>query len=754
MGLIDQLTRGGDEQQTVQEPLRVSARFLDRVLVTDKDMAEYLGDNLRPPDKSTRSPWFSLSDAFRLASHLRSWDWGEEGMPRWLSEAITESEWARKESWNQNRVAWLFGETVVVQTPYMLTLSESLSPPNLVAHSRYSKLIGGWVISGAESEAETLTTIFMDYDITPSGSLSVFLEGRSEGKETLEDAAQSALDRGVVLPGPFASGRTYKEHQKSAVLALAGNGGGLLADQVGLGKGGEFIGGLLALDRYVKDHKGDPEGAYPLVVSVTKSMKAEIVEEIDKWDDTVSVQVLSGTTPAPLDTDCQVYVLNHDILNARLEDILDVQPVAFIADESHVFKNPDAKRTQAAQRLADEVRANTASPYVTLASGTPFLNSPIELWSILNILGVAREFGAYARKKIGVDKVRIRTRKGWRKVDMYDSRAFEIRWCDGHHDKYGNWYNSGSSNTAELNRLLIKHGMIRRKKSDVIKPLPPLLEGMVVLEPLPEDLAEYTEVETNFRDFLITKARTEALVTGEDPNIAVRVALQKLMKAGDLMQLTTLRMKAAEAKIPQAVEWISRFMDGTQEVKHLDGHTGPVSDDPTRRKLIVFAHHREPRQILLDHPVLQDFGMCHILPGGEQSDADIQYHKNLFQQDDDVRLMICSMAAREGHTLTAAKDVYLHEMPFVPSWVIQMAGRAWARFSEEYDPHEAYVHYGVARGTIDSALVRTNKIKKSMFSSVIDGEGQDDEITDLLATSADTILEALSIGEKEVGIAS
>ena len=53
-----------------------------------------------------------------------------------------------------------------------------------------------------------------------------------------------------------------------------------------------------------------------------------------------------------------------------------------ICDESHYIKNPNAKRTQALQRLV--------TPYVVLMTGTPLENSPDELWTTLNICDPGR----------------------------------------------------------------------------------------------------------------------------------------------------------------------------------------------------------------------------------------------------------------------------------------------------------------------------------------------------------------------------
>ena len=134
------------------------------------------------------------------------------------------------------------------------------------------------------------------------------------------------------------------------------------------------------------------------------------------------------------------------------------------------------------------------------------------------------------------------------------------------------------------------------------------------------------------------------------------------------------------------------------------------------------------------------------------SGDEIQEAKRAFQEDDDVRLIICSMAAREGHTLTAAKDVLVVDMPYTPSWVVQIAGRCWARFSELYDPHEAYVHYLIAEDTIDKSILRKSRMKKKTFDAIIDNEGTED-LTGENEMPTDDLLASIVEGIVEVGIA-
>jgi hypothetical protein len=729
----------------LEQGMSLSRASLDRILLKSDDFVEFINDArvVNQPDDFSAHPWIYATDLRKIEDRINTWTWETMSLPSWVATTIAEGNWASKQTYKQIPVAWVFGgNRAIIQAPYSLTLSKRLGRLN--SKYFYSQQINGWVVENAETDSDELRSILDAYDITVSPKLNTVMEGRGEWKRALKDLVQYAKDEGFELPSDFKSGRKYKPHQEEAVLAMAYRGDcNMLADQVGLGKGGEFVGGGLVMEEFLKK-TGDT--TYPTVVSVTKSMKHEIAEEILKWKHNAQIQILEGTKQGDILPGTQYIILNHDLLAKRLPDILDAKPRSFIADESHVFKSETAVRTKAAIELVTNIRKRVPDPYVVMASGTPFLNKPAELWSVLCILGMDKVFGEYAMEKVGRDiQVRVKTKFGPKMKKIWPQRAFEMRWCGGHHRKYkdengiqklGDWEANGATNTAELNKLLVRHTMVRRRKADVIDPLPELREQLIPIVCEDDEMVErYEQIKHEFADYVVEKAIEEAEAEGYDEQTAIRSALNKLVNGEQIMQMTAMRQHVAQMKTQGTVDWIHRFMAGDPEI---------TGGDPTRRKLIVYAYHREPQTVLANHPELQQYGVVTILSAKDQKQDSIQSGKKLFQEDPDTRLIICSMAAREGHTLTAAKDVYLHEIPFVPSWIVQMAGRCWARFSELYEPHEAYLHYAVVMGTIDADLVRMVRLKKQRFDAVIDGEGQDDEtMADLNNKSVDILAQIL-----------
>lgn len=716
--------------------------YPDRIYVNDDAYLEGVYERAIRRDEED-DVYILLSDAHRLAPNIPDDTEFKERYP-WLEQAIEDSKWAYSSIYGSDTraVAWTIGDRLVIQAPFTLTLSENVNkiPASMCS---YSMGMAGWVLVDPGKNSDQMTFVLSEYGIATSHELKGYVEGRGDWRLYLAEHVNKAIDLGYRVPDIFPTDRTLKDHQKEAVLALAGNRTSLLADQVGLGKGGEFTSGFLSIaQKFTEDTGKDISEAFPVVVVTTNSMKEEIAEEVIRWKQDAKVEVLYGHKLTGIDEDTEFIVMNVDLLSKRLDDVLSVSPRGMIVDECHTLKNPAALRTKAAQAIADNIRENYGEDaYITLASGTPFLNRPVELWSILCILGKDQEFGNYALSKIGKTHMKIRTRNGWRTKEITLDKAFEERWCDGHYDRYKDWINTGSSNRSELNMMLLKHGMIRRKKSDVMHPLPPLHEKILKVDLDPEYADEYQRIESEFREWMIEQAKERAERDDISISMAISIIKRSLSHSEAVMRMTALRQAVARAKIKGIKEWVHRFMAGDPDI---------IGDDPDRKKLIIFAYHREIQQLLMEDPELAAYGMVFIRAGEDPQD-----HKIAFQKDPDVRLMICYSGAREGHTLTAAKDILLAEIPFVPSWVVQMAGRCWARLSEDFEPHDATIHYAVTPETIDSLLMNKIRLKKETFTAIIDGEDYDEQDEDHDGgDDVDVMLELMSNGHKVINIAA
>ena len=183
------------------------------------------------------------------------------------------------------------------------------------------------------------------------------------------------------------------------------------------------------------------------------------------------------------------------------------QPKALILDESHYVKNPGARRTKAALKLAGALPRDALRLALT---GTPVLNRPEELVAQLRVLDRLREFGSGARL----------------------SRRFR---------------NAGSDDRLHWN--LRAHCYVRRTKQQVLPQLPSKRHDTVPV--LLSNEHEYRLAEED----VIAWLQSQPL---DLRTLDAKVAAA--LRAEQLVRLNNLRQLAARGKLPTALAWIGDFM--------------------------------------------------------------------------------------------------------------------------------------------------------------------------------------------------
>lgn len=176
------------------------------------------------------------------------------------------------------------------------------------------------------------------------------------------------------------SGRRLYNFQATGVEFLAHSRDALLADEMGLGK---TVQALMAL----------PERAFGIVVA-PRSLLLGWCREAQLWRPDlqftpVDREGLRGVIPGEfLVATPDAVRLHHK--NVGLEYATDdPQPGSvIILDEAHLYKNPEAARTESIQRLSTHFDIRWA------LTGTPLANKPPDLWGTLSSIGLAtRMFG-------------------------------------------------------------------------------------------------------------------------------------------------------------------------------------------------------------------------------------------------------------------------------------------------------------------------------------------------------------------------
>ncbi|MCK5557360.1 MAG: DEAD/DEAH box helicase, partial [Candidatus Hydrogenedentes bacterium] len=264
-----------------------------------------------------------------------------------------------------------------------------------------------------------------------------------------------ALKMGIELRG----------YQQAAVDHLANKDGALFADEMGLGKTFEGI-------AWANQHRARG-GQGPILVVCPPMVRRNCAREIRRCFPHEAIVVVDGKTSSNVQGQlltgfnfAKWVVINYDkIWRPKVfETIMGcTRPTVVLLDEAHYIKNEEASRTKAAIQICEEV------DFIAALTGTPILNRPVELFTILRAL----------KKK--------------RKSESWD---FRQRYCGAKNNGFG-WDFSGASHLDELSEYL-KPFMARNYKKDVLKELPPKIHTAREVEI--GNLAEYYAAEREYED--------------------------------------------------------------------------------------------------------------------------------------------------------------------------------------------------------------------------------------------------------------
>jgi SWI/SNF-related matrix-associated actin-dependent regulator 1 of chromatin subfamily A len=303
----------------------------------------------------------------------------------------------------------------------------------------------------------------------------------------------------------------------------------LLADEMGLGKS---ISALALYDLHIK------EGT--VLIICPAFLKWNWQNEIRQHLGQGSV-VLEGRTP-PQDfafPKVKFVIVNYDILGnlggrkRTWAKLLRKHGIRYaIVDECQAIRNREAKRTKQVHALLTPKKV----PYIAALSGTPLVNRPSELWSVLNLV----------------------------RPDLYDSFfSYAMKHCSPEKTFWG-WQYKGAEKMDELHLDLMSTMMVRRLKVDVLHELPDKTRTVLPLEI--ENRKEYTRAVEEFIVWLKSVGRFNSST----------VKAEKLVKMGYLKRL------AAELKLKYVLEWIADFLQASDE------------------KLIVFGIHKKILRAIRD----------------------------------------------------------------------------------------------------------------------------------------------------------
>lgn len=367
----------------------------------------------------------------------------------------------------------------------------------------------------------------------------------------------------------------------------------------------------------------------------------------------------------------KIFVTNYEalLMNELFEEMQNWRPQAIVFDESHKLKNHSARRTKLAEALANpydkRAKAVLPKPLVYLLSGTPVLNTPLDIFSQYLILDGGRTFGAnfYA----------------------FRARYFRDRNAGMPKDRYfPNWEIIPGA-LEELNRRITTIGM-RADKRDCLD-LPPLVEQTISVAMTPEQSKLYKEM----RQDMITYLKDKACVA----TLAITKALR-------LQQIASGYIKIAEGE-EVALQNTPKMEALTELLEELTPHS----------KVLVWAVWKKNYAEI--KRVCEELGIKYVEVHGDISPAQKQKNVEAFLQDQSVRVYI-------GHPgsggiginlVNAAYSIY-YSRTFSLEHYDQSKARNYRGGSKEAG-HEKITHYHlVCENTIDELTLKKLSEKQEM----------------------------------------
>ncbi|TXF87131.1 DEAD/DEAH box helicase [Neolewinella aurantiaca] len=512
-----------------------------------------------------------------------------------------------------------------------LTLTESLKQrlhkmDGLLHHSRGSMELAPLAGTAFAEALEGLEQVQTDAD----------------WQDNLERMAQA--DKFVPPPPPAAFKAELRDYQLTGyewLLRLAEWGvGACLADDMGLGKtiqalavlteraaGGPAL--VIAPASVIRNWRTETERFAPTLTPKLIASAAEAKE------------VIAGLMPG------DIALLSFGLLTYISESLLEANFHTLVVDEAQAIKNPTTQRARVVRDLPADWKVAT--------TGTPIENNLAELWSLFRFLNPGL-FGSYARFR-----------------QQYETPIVK------HQDEA----------RAEQLRRIARPFILRRRKDDVLKELPPKTEIVRTVEPGPEEKSLYEAL------------RRKALRDIDDADqmkrrFVVLQQLTQLRQAACHPKLLNKKSKVPSAKLVAVGETIQEILAG--------GH-----------KALVFSQF--VGHLKLVEKWVKSEKISYQYLDGSTPGKTRQKRVEAFQDGEGELFLISLKAGGTGLNLTAA-DYVLHLDPW---WNPAVEDQASDRAHRMGQQNPVTVYRFVSEGTIEEQILELHAAKRDLADRLLAG---------------------------------
>lgn len=452
-----------------------------------------------------------------------------------------------------------------------------------------------------------------------------------------------------ILPpkGLKATLRNYQQEGFNWLNFLRQNSiGGILADDMGLGKTLQTLTLLLG-------EKESGRGDIPSLVVAPTSLLHNWQQEALHFAPQLRVRIHSGINrvkdPAVF-LDYDLVLSSYGIVRQDI-DILSGFPFHYVVlDEAQNIKNPGSKTAKAVRKLTSRHRL--------ALTGTPVENTIMDLWSQMSFLNPGLLGGETFFKKFYVQPI---------EKQQDDSRQ------------------------AKLQRIMYPY-ILRRKKHEVEKELPPKIERLHYcgMEPVQEE--HYEQTLSEYRNYFLD------LISKGDygkNKLNILVGLQKL------------RQLAIHPKLSDPEKFQLEDSGKYQEVKRLLHQVLSKGS-----KVLIFSQFVKMLDLLRND--LDEEGIAYCYLDGSTRDRGKQVDR--FQKDESIPVFLISLkAGGVGLNLTAAEYVFLLD----PWWNPAVEHQAVDR-SHRIGQKKTVMYYKfITENSIEEKILKLQQKKSKLSEDLI-----------------------------------
>ncbi len=455
-------------------------------------------------------------------------------------------------------------------------------------------------------------------------------------------------------------------HQKEAIIKGKRLKSMALFFDVGTGKTRTIL-------EILRDHYNDNKKILPTLIICPVAVMFNWKNEFKKFTKIPEskIFVLTGSVEerkqvykvAPKDS---IFIINYDSFSHGFVDIcLSHPPEVLVLDESHRCKDSTAKRTKNIIKLSD---AMSTDSYKYILTGTPVLNSQLDLFTQFRILDGGKLFG--------------KNYFAFRATYFQDKNAFMPK-----QKHFPNW--SPKVGADDKLKNLIAPIVCLAKKDECLD-LPPMVRTEIEVEMSKEQARAYESMKKDFIAFL--------------DNGGVSVAQLAITKAIRMQQIVSGFIKTEEGEI-------HHFKENPRAKALYD----LLEDITPKEKVIVWGMFHE------DYDTIK--GVCNklSLPYSEVTGLvkDKQIQLDAFEKDPKVRVMISSPAAGgTGVNMIQASCMIYYSRSYSLEHDLQSEARNYRGGSEI---HSKITRIDlVAKNSIDSIILKCLRDKKNIADNIMD----------------------------------